>query len=172
VFDQIKCFQNKLRLWKIQFQKNDFSHFPTLSQCKVTNTEKYCTALSFLKSEFSSWFQDIKSSETLLKTFSTPFSMDVEDATWIKQMELIDMQCNSDLEEKYKNVGLLDFYSKYIEKEKFPAIQSHAVFMMSLSGSTYVCEQFFFRMKNVESCKDSADRGPLGELTPDCFISH
>jgi hypothetical protein len=48
--------------------------------------------------------------------------MDVEDAPGIMQMELIDMQCNSDLEEKYTNVGLSDFYSKYIEKEKFPAI--------------------------------------------------
>jgi hypothetical protein len=40
------------------------------------------------------------------------------------QMELTDMQCNSDLEEKYKNVWLWDLYLAYIEKEKFPAIKS------------------------------------------------
>jgi hypothetical protein len=66
-------------------------------------------------------------------------------------MELNDIQCSSVLEEKYKNVGLLDFYSKYIEKEKFPAIRSHALFMMSLFGSTYVCKQLFSWMKKVKS---------------------
>jgi hypothetical protein len=58
--------------------------------------------------------------------------MDVEDALGIMQIELNDMRCNSGLEEKYKNVGLLDLYSKYIEKVKFPAILSHALFMMPL----------------------------------------
>jgi hypothetical protein len=44
----------------------------------------------------------------------------------------------------------LDFCSKYNEEEKFPAIRSHALFMMSLFGSTYVCEQLFSRTKNVK----------------------
>jgi hypothetical protein len=77
--------------------------------------------------------------------------MDVEDAHGIMPIKLNDTQYNTDLEEKYKNVGLLDFYSKYIEKETFPAILSHAIFMMSLFGSTYVCEQLFFQIKNVKS---------------------
>jgi hypothetical protein len=42
--DQIKSFQNKLRLWEIQLQKNDFTHFPTLSQCKVTNSP-FCSQI-------------------------------------------------------------------------------------------------------------------------------
>jgi hypothetical protein len=65
--------------------------------------------------------------------------MDVEDALGIMQIELIDMQCNSDLEEKYENVALFHFYSKHIENGEFSAVRSHAVFMMSLFGSTYVC---------------------------------
>jgi hypothetical protein len=47
--------------------------------------------------------------------------MDVEDAPGIMQMELIDMQSNSDLEEEYKNVYFW-ISIKYNEKEKFPAI--------------------------------------------------
>jgi hypothetical protein len=115
----MKSFQNKLRLWEIQLRKNDFTHFQTLSQCEVTNAQKYCTALSVLKSEFISRFQDFKSNETLLKTFSAPFSMDVEDALGIMQIELIDMQCNSDLEEKYENVALFISTPNTLKSESF-----------------------------------------------------
>jgi hypothetical protein len=79
----------------------------------------------------------------LLKKFSCPFSIDVEDSLRIVQIELIDMQCNSDLEEKYENVAIFDFYSKYFENGEFSAVRSHALFMISLFGSTYVCEQLF-----------------------------
>jgi hypothetical protein len=42
--------------------------------------------------------------------------------------------------------------------------------MMSLSGSIYVCEQLFSRMKNIKSKVRTWLTGPLGELTPDYFI--
>jgi hypothetical protein len=54
--------------------------------------------------------------------------MDIEDAPGTMQMELTDMWCNSNLEDKYKNVLLLGSCSKYNEKEKFPAIRAHALF--------------------------------------------
>jgi hypothetical protein len=68
--------------------------------------------------------------------------MDVEDAIGILQMELNDMQCNSGLEETYENVELLDFYSRYIKKGKFPAILSHAVFMVSLLAAPMSASSF------------------------------
>ena len=66
------------------------------------------------------------------------------------QMELIELQCNGVLKEKFNNVDLLEFYSKYVEKNKFPAIRSHALSIASLFGSTYICEQLFSRLKIVK----------------------
>lgn len=86
LFDQVKTFENKLRLWEVQLLRGDFTHFPTLSQCEVHNNEKYSEALSILRSDFSNRFQDFRSNEKLLKLFSTPFSVDVEDAHSNMQM--------------------------------------------------------------------------------------
>jgi len=58
------------------------------------------------------------------------------------QMEITDLQCNSGLKEKY-NVRLFDFYSKYMEKNTFPTICSHALKMVSPFGSTYLYKQVF-----------------------------
>ena len=43
--------------------------------------------------------------------------------------------------------GTLEFYSKYMEGNKFPAVRSHALFTASLN----ICEQLFSRMKIVNS---------------------
>jgi hypothetical protein len=75
--------------------------------------------------------------------------MDVQDAPWIMPIKLNDTQYNTELEEKYKNVGLLDFYSKYIEKEKFPAILSHALFMMSLLAAPMSASSFSSRSRTL-----------------------
>ena len=39
----------------------------------------------------------------------------------------------------------------YVSREKYPVICKHAMFMISLFGSTYLCEQVFSRMKYTKS---------------------
>lgn len=151
LFDQVEAFERKLCLWESQLLKGDFTHFPTLSQCEVQNKEKYSEALSILRSDFSKRFEDFKLNKKMMKLFCAPFSVNVEDYPGNLQMELIEFQCNSDLQEKFKNCGLLEFYSLYVEGDKFPEIRSHALFTASLFGSTYICEQLFSRMNNVKS---------------------
>ena len=66
------------------------------------------------------------------------------------QMELINFQCNTDLKEKFKNFELLEFYAQYVDNRSFPEIWDNALFVASLFGSTYCCEQFF-SMQRVKS---------------------
>jgi len=66
-------------------------------------------------------------------------------------MECIDLQCSSDLREKFKDFPLLEFYKKYVSKEKYQRIHRLAVFVTSLFGSTYLCEQVFSRVSHVKS---------------------
>ena len=82
--------------------------------------------------------------------FARPFSVSVEKVLDEIQMELIELQCNTTLKDKF-NVGLLEFYSKYISTTEFPKIRQHALRMTSLFGTTYLCEQLFSRMKIVKS---------------------
>ena len=60
-------------------------------------------------------------------------------------MELIDIQERTDLKAKYVDMNLRDFYRKYLDQDKFPNLRKFMAFKMALFGSTYLCEQFFFK---------------------------
>jgi len=122
-----------------------------LSKYNVTSTEKYAEAISDLKIQFDSRFLDFKANEKLFNLFSIPFSLSVEDVPENMQMEIVDLQNNTILKEKYNNVELSIFYSKYIDTETYPNLRNNALRMMSLFGSTYTCEHIFSRMKIVKS---------------------
>uniref|UniRef100_A0A2S2QNF6 General transcription factor II-I repeat domain-containing protein 2A n=1 Tax=Sipha flava TaxID=143950 RepID=A0A2S2QNF6_9HEMI len=66
-------------------------------------------------------------------------------------MECIELQSDIQLKEKFNQSSLLDFYKLYLPKEIYPVLHDHALFMFSLFGSTYICEQLFSRMKNTKS---------------------
>ena len=44
--------------------------------------------------------------------FATPFSVDVKDGPSNNEMELTEMQCNTDLREKFMNEGAVELNSR------------------------------------------------------------
>ncbi|KAK7913722.1 hypothetical protein WMY93_013933 [Mugilogobius chulae] len=70
----------------------------------------------------------------------------VNDAPSDVQMELIDLQSDTLLAEKFRSVPLNEFYSS-LKEENFPHMRRHAQKILVLFGSTYVCEQTFSVMK-------------------------
>ncbi len=75
-----------------------------------------------------------------LNLFTRPFNVSDEDVSEEFQMELIELQCNTTLKDKF-NLDLLEFYSKYIRISNLPEVRDHAPKMTSLFGTTYLCEQ-------------------------------
>ena len=150
LLDTVKAFEFKLDLWKNQLLKKEYMHFPKLKSCECTDVDKYVEAVDLLKKEFQSRFSDFRDNEKYISLFARPFGVSVEDMPENFQMELIDLQCNSELKDKF-DVGVFDFYAKYVDHNSFPEIRKNAQKMMSLFGSTYVCEQLFSRMKYVKS---------------------
>lgn len=61
-------------------------------------------------------------------------------------MELIEPQCDEELEAKLENSMLLEFYHT-LPKDRFPGIADLVRKKMSLFRSTYVCEQLFLKIK-------------------------
>ncbi|XP_047146246.1 general transcription factor II-I repeat domain-containing protein 2-like [Hydra vulgaris] len=119
-----------------------------------TNTvdyEKYCNLILKVIDEFDTRFCDFKEVKNELDLFSHPFSIKVETVRDEFQMELIELQNNKDLKDAYKDVELLELYKKYMNIEVYPHLCKHAMKYFSLFGSTYICEQFFSRMKHVKS---------------------
>ena len=151
MFDHVKAFQVNLSLWKKQITNKNFAHFLNLFNCKDQNTQKYAKLISEVSEEFENSFHDFNENTSSFEMFSCPFSIKPNDVPKNLQMELVDFQCESSLKDKFNSSSLLDFYKKYISREKYPGICKHAMFMISLFGSTYLCEQVFSRMKYTKS---------------------
>ncbi|XP_065642160.1 general transcription factor II-I repeat domain-containing protein 2-like [Hydra vulgaris] len=136
-----------------QLSQKSLIHFKTLSE-RNTNTvdyEKYCNLILKVIDEFDTRFCDFKEVKNELDLLSHPFSIKVETLRDEFQMELIELQNNKDLKDAYKDVELLELYKKYMNIEVYPHLCKHAMKYFSLFGSTYICEQFFSRMKHVKS---------------------
>ena len=81
--------------------------------------------------------------------FADPFSFDVQDAPDMLQMELIDLQCNSELKAKFREVkGNVDKLGQFLIElpPGFPALSRLFKRTMCLFGSTYLCEKLFSTM--------------------------
>lgn len=102
----------------------------------------YATAIASLSMEFKKRFRDFAVSEKDMLLFSSPFSMDPDDAPPQLQLELIELQCDDEQRGKHQQLSLVDFYGQ-LDKGRFPEMRTFAKKMLSLFGSTYLCEQTF-----------------------------
>jgi hypothetical protein len=57
-----------------------------------------------------------------MNLFSTPYSVPIDDLPGRMQMEIIYVQCNGGLKEKYSNARLFDVYSKCNDTNTFAAV--------------------------------------------------
>lgn len=62
-------------------------------------------------------------------------------------MELIDLQCHPEVKAMYlESNDKIDFYAKYIEETRYPNLRKFALKIISMFGSTALCESFFSKM--------------------------
>ncbi|UYV69091.1 hypothetical protein LAZ67_6002396 [Cordylochernes scorpioides] len=152
--DQVNAFKCKLVLWEKQLKNEDLMHFPTCNMYKsslgeTASYQKYAEKILSLRNEFETRFSDFKSLEGKFTLFSSIFSINIESVPNHMQMEVIDIQCDSDLKAKFIEVGVSEFY-KYLPA-RFENTRKLAYEIMSMFGSTYRCEQLFSLMKGNKS---------------------
>ncbi|XP_043437632.1 general transcription factor II-I repeat domain-containing protein 2-like isoform X1 [Prionailurus bengalensis] len=147
MYDSVCSFLAKLSLWEAHLAANNLAHFPTLKS--VSRNERdgliYIPKIVELKMEFQKRFFDFKHYENELILFSSPFSINIDSVNEELQMEVIELQCNTVLKTKYDDIGIPEFY-KYLSKS-YPKYRKHCAKILSMFGSTYVCEQLFSVMK-------------------------
>lgn len=108
--------------------------------------EKYVDAIFKLEKEFDHRFADFKKHRATFQIFVDPFSFDVQDAPPVLQVELIDLQCNSDLKAKFREIsGKADMHGQFLREVplSFPELFLMFKRTMCLFGSTYLCEKLF-----------------------------
>uniref|UniRef100_A0A672N6G3 Uncharacterized protein n=1 Tax=Sinocyclocheilus grahami TaxID=75366 RepID=A0A672N6G3_SINGR len=122
----------------------NLAHFPCLREADMMKEEvpEYDAVLSNLIQEQNATDFD---GEGLSKQLS------VDTVSDDLQMELIELQCDSELQHKFRSLPLTDFY-KCVPANRYPKMCKQAQVMLSLFGSTYLCEQTFSLM-NLNKCK-------------------
>ncbi|XP_026116348.1 general transcription factor II-I repeat domain-containing protein 2B-like [Carassius auratus] len=158
-YDSVKAFSTKLRLWKTQLSAKNLSHFPTCRSLAEEGTafsgDEYASAIENLLQEFDQRFADFKAHCVSFQLFADPFSADVESVPNLLQMELIDLQCNSELKTKFREAqGQADKTGQFLRELPpcFPELSKVFSRVMCLFGSTYLCEKLFSTM-NFNKCK-------------------
>ncbi len=106
---------------------------------------EYDAVLSNLIQEFDSRFEDFRHSTADFELFAQPFTISVDAVRDGLQMELIELQCDTELKHKFTSLPLTDFY-KCVPANRYPKMCKQAQVMLSLFGSTYLCEQTFSLM--------------------------
>lgn len=108
---------------------------------------EYSNQIKLLKNEFERRFLDFSKCETQFQIFTSPLSVDVETVEENLQLELIELQCDSILKQKFMEVGVPKFYT-YLPSDQFPKLLLLAKQVLAMFGSTYLCEQLFSILKN------------------------
>ncbi|CAK6436213.1 unnamed protein product [Pipistrellus nathusii] len=151
LLSKVISFEAKLRLWKVQLERNNTMHFPTLEGQKPSTTLEYASECAKLIEAFNERFKDVKSKQMELDIFATPFNVEPADVPDNLRHEIFQLQSNDELKARYNNVPLLEFYKRYISNNEFPTLRRHALKYASLFGTTYCCEQFFSKLTITKS---------------------
>jgi hypothetical protein len=155
MFSDVKSYQLKLKLFAKQLNEGNLYHFPcckSISQegnSKITR-KRFSEWLEMLRKEFQARFQYFEEYFKDIHLFQNPFTFEMEEASEIYQIELVDMQTNDELKEASHSSTREQFY-KCLSDSTFPNIKRLATKMLTVFGSTYICEQTFLRMKLIKS---------------------
>jgi 17beta-estradiol 17-dehydrogenase/3beta-hydroxysteroid 3-dehydrogenase/mitotic-spindle organizing protein 1 len=113
-------------------------------------SKRFSEWLEMLRKEFQARFQDFEEYSQDISLFQNPFTFEMEETSEIYQLELIDTQTDDELKETFHSSTREQFY-KCLSDSKFPNIKGLATKMLTVFGSTYICEQTFSRMKFIKS---------------------
>ena len=146
LLSDVKLFEAKLRLWKVQLEKNNTVHFPTLEVQKPSTRLEFAGECAKLIEAFNERFKDVKSKQMELNIFATPFNVEPADVPDNLQHKIIQLQCDDVLKARYNNLPLLEFYKRHLSKDEFPTLRRHALKYVSVFGTTHCCKQFFSKL--------------------------
>lgn len=141
----------KLTLWETQLSNGNSAHFPHLGIVRATrNVCRYKDKITELLREFQRRFQIFGELETEFTIFRSPFTVQASDVPVDIQLEIIDLQCDSQLKDKFASVGLDTFYKFLLPG--YPKLTALAAKVLCMFGTTYICEQAFSVM-NINKTK-------------------
>lgn len=153
LYGHIEGFRKKLDIMEIALKTNNTAHFPSCQQVKEENSDAnfslFHEVIIDIKNEFQNRFQDFDSLKPKLALFNNPMDIEVSEVPCELQMEICDLQADPFYQSK-KCIVPENFW-KLVSKERFPKLLKFSLELLSLFGSTYVCETAFSALKQIKS---------------------
>jgi hypothetical protein len=168
ISDLIQCifsFQTKIGLFQKDLRNRTYKYFVNMSKSKLNyekeKLDEYETILKGIFEEFEDRFVDLRKFKSSLKVFLNPFEINLihEDLTISDiimpqfesgELELIEMQEDMSLKSQFKALSVIEFWGM-VSAEKYPILKNAAYRILSIFGTTYVCESFYSTLKSVKS---------------------
>ena len=160
----VLAFINKLKVFKAHFEKGQLTHFPNLLKAsgQVTSTTlnnqraRYATLVEHLHKSFMTRFHDLQLKRPQITFLVDPFDTEqdclkaplVTDEA-AAELEMIDLYEEVQLKPVLRE-GTIGFW-RMVPLEKYPNVKRAALKILSMFGSTYVCESVFSTLKHVKS---------------------
>lgn len=145
-------FRKKLELFKNVFVENKLIHFPCCEVIKQEfdnefNFEHCITHIDELIVEFKRRFEEIELMRPQINLFNNPMAVEIEKQDPSLQLELCELQTDPFLSAKEIDVS----FWKTLPVEKYPILRDFALKMLSMFGTTYICECTFSNLKHIKS---------------------
>ncbi|XP_066947044.1 general transcription factor II-I repeat domain-containing protein 2B-like [Macrobrachium rosenbergii] len=125
--------------------------------------DQYKDKITGLLQEFERRFHIFSELENEFAFFRSPFTVKASDMPADIQLEVIDLQCDSNMKQKFASVGLDTFYQYLLPG--YPKLTSLAAKILSMFGTTYLCEQAFSVMNlNKTKHRSRLTNGHLNDI--------
>lgn len=149
-YQEMKTFIAKLKFYHNELKNNNAIHFPHLHDFDMKDKpiSEYSTNIKYLLEEFEKRFAYLSKYEHLFNVFTCPFIIDINSVPENLQLELIDLQSNSEFKLRFDSMNKVEFYSKFITEDKFPNLKKLA--MCGVMQHIFV-SHFFSRLKLAKS---------------------
>lgn len=150
MYSDVKSFEMKLKLFIKHIDEKKLDHFPNCKKAVEEAGDNFewqnitmRNVLSQLQTEFVNRFTDFKKSSLNMEIFQNPFAIDISEVPSNLQMNIVDLQSNSTLKTAFKeSTDLIQFYGG-LSSENFKELKKFAQQIITMFGSTYLCEQTF-----------------------------
>lgn len=150
MYTDVKSFEMKLKLFIKHIDEKKLDHFPNCKKAVEEAGDNFVwqnitmrNVLTQLQTEFVNRFTDFKKSSLNMEIFQNPFAIDISEVPSNLQMNIVDLQSNSTLKTAFKeSTDLIQFYGG-LSSENFKELKKFAQQIITMFGSTYLCEQTF-----------------------------
>ena len=149
----MQAFITKLKSFERQLASKNAVYFPLLTAFNREDKDvtKYSAEIQKLVQAFSERFEYLKKYEESFRIFACPFDFVPEDAPENMQLELINLQANTERKSLFHIMDKLQLYRNHVPENEFPNLKRLAMRIAAAMGTTYACESFFSRLKIVKS---------------------